>query len=461
MDAGLSDSTVVDGKSGGDSGDAKVEASLDAAKDSGPPDAVLDAIQDDAVPDAIVPDAPVAVCQLKPIGEPVEVFALPGQDLYTPSMVVMEPGNLANSKLPRVALQAVADGIRLIAMTVHPPGPSGTIVDTNTPVLVGTGMTYGQMVHAPGSLEQLALVWGADGPGNVLRTVDISSWTLGPLVTVATTGWTPNGLAAGKGVPNTQTGQYDGNGYAMTWQGATGVSASMAVLSATGEIQVGPLWTSAPAPSQQLESTVAWSGSTYLMATRFETCAAGDPLCRERAVVVSRLRVAPASNSIEYASSFESGIPGWTPGYPTLDGTVLAYDDGPGSKQARVFHIQQLADNGVPVDSGHVVASGIYPLARVLVGSGPDGKVAGWVEEGDVSLSDQALGRSSLWLQLLDKGLGLQGPVVVLPMTRYGSVGHPVIVPLGFPRGVLVAWSALSRTSLRHVIFAQFVPCAG
>lgn len=441
-DAGKTDASTSDAKSDGAIGaDASPESSIDAA-------------QDNNVPDVLVP-----TCKVQPLGEPVEVLSINGQDLHTPSMAVIDPGSSTSAQLARVALQNIGGAIRLISLTVHEPTPSGTSVDATEPINLGGGMTYGQMVHAPEGLQQLALVWGADGPGNEFRTVDIPSWTPGPLVKVSQTGWTPNGLAAGKGVPNTQTGQYEGPGYGMTWQGPTGAAASMAVLSESGEIRVGPLSTSAPVPSEQLESTISWSGSTYLMATRFKSCAQGDPLCRELAVVVTRLLVAPASNSIVFASSFEVGTPGWSPGYPTLDGTFLVWDEGLSSKEPRVVHIEQLDPTGLPVGPDHVVSSGKTLLARPFLGSTPTGKLVGWAEEGNAGLPEDALGRSKLMIQVLKPELELDGAAIELPITRYGSMGHPVAVPLEYPRGVLVAWAARSRTTLQRSIFVQFLPC--
>jgi hypothetical protein len=246
----------------------------------------------------------------------------------------------------------------------------------------------------------------------------------------------------------------------MTWQGGTGESASVVVLSPTGEIQVGPLSTSAPVPADALETSIAWSGSTYLMATRFNDCAASDPFCREHAVVVTRLRVAPGSNSIEFASSFEVGTAGWLPGYPTLDGVFLVWDEGPSSKEPRIVHVERLSQDGLAVGPDQIVASGARPLARVFIGSTPAGKLVGWAEDGDLGASDSTLGRSRLLIQVLGKDLELQGSPVALDITRYGSMGQRVAVALEYPRGVLLAWSARSRKSLQQSIFAQFLACA-
>jgi len=415
----------------------------------------------DAPPDSVEPDAAVTRCVLDPLGQPQEVFGLTDVDLHTPSLVVLDTGDVATGQLGRVALQAVSGGIRLIALTVQVPTPAGTVIDANEAIHVGNGSTYGHMVHAPGGLPQLALVWGSDGPGNLFRTVDIPSWTLGPLVQVAQTGWTPNGLAAGKGVPNTQTGQYEGEGYGMTWQHGASEAASVAVLSATGAIQVGPLSTSASVPSGYLESSIGWSGSTYLVAGRFESCASGDPLCRERAVVVSRIKVAPASNSIQFASSFEVGTPGWSPGRPTLDGVFMVWDEGPSDSEGpRVVHVEQLDQDGVPVGPDHVVSTTAWPLVRVFTGTAPEGRLVGWAEHGDETLPDDTLGRSVLRLQPMTPGLAIEEPLLSLPISRFGSIGKPAIVSLEYPRGVLIAWAARSLTSPRYAIFAQFLPCA-
>lgn len=419
-----------------------------------------DAAQDAGF-DAIVPDAAPAACPLVPVGEPVEILSLPDQDLHTPSMAVIDPGDPSSNAPARVALQTVGGAIRLVALSVHQPTSTGTAVESNAPISLGGGMTYAQMVHAPGDLRQLALVWGADGPGNVFRTVDIPSWTAAEPVQVATTGWTPNGLAAGKGFVHTQSGQYEGWGYGMTWQGGKGAAASIAILSPEGEVRVGPLATSAPVGSDMLESSVSWSGSTYLMATRFKDCTPGDALCRERAVVVTHMRLKPGSNSIEFASSFEMGPPSWSPGHPTLDGVFLVFDEGPDSDDPRVVHVEKLDEDGYPVGPDHVVSSTARPLARPFIGSTPTGKLVGWVEKGDESKPDQALGRSKVVMQGLDAALEHEGPQLELPISRFGSMGHPIAVPLTHPRGVLLAWSARSRTSPRSAIFVQFLPCGG
>lgn len=423
-------------------------------------DAATDVGTDSIAPEAALDAAPTA-CPLVPVGEPVEILSLPDQDLHTPSMAVIDPGNPSAPAPARVALQTVGGAIRLVALTVHQPTPAGTVVESNAPISLGGGMTYAQMVHAPGELRQLALVWGADGPGNVFRAVDIPSWTPGAPVQVATTGWTPNGLAAGMGFVHTQSGQYEGWGYGMTWQGGKGAAAWVAVLSPEGELRIGPLATSAPVGSDMLESSISWSGSTYLMATRFKGCTPGDALCRERAVVVTRLRLKPGSNSIEFASSFEMGTPSWSPGYPTLDGVFMVFDEGPDSAEARVVHVEELDENGNPVGPDHVVSSTARPLARPFIGSTPTGKLVGWTEDGDGSKSDHTLGRSRVVVQGLDASLGHEGPQLELPISRYGSMGHPVAVPLEHPRGVLLAWSARSRTSPRNAIFVQFLPCGG
>ncbi|HQP38019.1 MAG TPA: hypothetical protein PLI95_22705, partial [Polyangiaceae bacterium] len=138
-------------------------------------DAATDVGTDSIAPEAALDAAPTA-CPLVPVGEPVEILSLPDQDLHTPSMAVIDPGNPSAPAPARVALQTVGGAIRLVALTVHQPTPAGTVVESNAPISLGGGMTYAQMVHAPGELRQLALVWGADGPGNVFRAVDIPSW---------------------------------------------------------------------------------------------------------------------------------------------------------------------------------------------------------------------------------------------------------------------------------------------
>jgi len=247
----------------------------------------------------------------------------------------------------------------------------------------------------------------------------------------------------------------------MTWQHGAGEAASVAVLSTTGAIQVGPLSTSASVPSGHLESSIGWSGSTYLMATRFASCTLGDPLCRERAVVVSRIKVAPASNSIQFVSSFEVGTPGWSPGHPTLDGVYLVWDEGPSDGEGpRVVHVEQLDQDGVPVGPDHVVSAAAWPLARVFTGTAPEGHLVGWAEHGDDTLPDDTFGRSVLRLQPMTPGLAIEEPLLSLPISRFGSIGKPAIVSLEYPRGVLIAWAARSLTSARYAIFAQFLPCA-
>jgi hypothetical protein len=430
--------------------DAEASVVVDASPESSP----------ETGPDAVIPDATVASCHLAQGSEPIEIYTLADQDLHTPSMVVLNPGEPLGGPLARVALQAVANGIRLVSMTVPEPGTPGIELDKE-PIFVGAGATYGHMTHAPGGLAQLALVWGADGPGNLFRTVDIPSWSLGPLVQVSPVGWTPTGLAAGKGIPNTQSGQYEGDGYGMAWQRGTGQAPFVAVLNAAGEVQAGPLSPSAGVPGDFLESSIAWSGSTYLIATRFEKCTAGDPLCKQRSVVVTRFRVAPGSNSIELASSFQPGTAGWLPGYPTLDGVTMVWHERPESgDEARIVHVQALEQDGAPAGPDHVVNSNTHPLARPFIGSTPAGKVVGWAEEGEKSLSDDAFGRSVLWLQTFKPDLAFDDAAPVgLKISRYGSMGAPAVVPLENPRGVLVAWSARSMSSPRNAVFAQFLRC--
>lgn len=235
----------------------------------------------------------------------------------------------------------------------------------------------------------------------------------------------------------------------------------MTVLSAAGTIQVGPLAISAPVPAEAHQPSISWSGSTYLMATRFGKCADGDPLCHEDAVVVSRLRVKPASNSVEFASSFGVGTVGWQPGHPTLDGVFMAWDERPeASADPGVVHLEELDQEGLPIGTDHVVSTEARPLARAFVGSTPVGKLVGWAEDGDTGLSDQTVGRSVLRIQPMRRDLGLEGTPVTLPMTRFVSMGWPAAVPLDYPRGVLVAWAARSRTTLRYSVFLQFLPCA-
>lgn len=433
------------------------------APDAGDPDASFFEAASDSDSDAEVdasPDADLApACVLTHATGPTEVFALPGSDLHTPSMVVLSAGEAALGQPARVALQAIGgDSIQLVSLTVTLPEPGLVAIDTSAPTALGGGTTYGQMVHAPEGLEQLALVWGADGPGNEFRTVDIPTWTPGPLVQVAQIGWTPNGLAAGKGVPNTQSGQYEGPGYGMTWQAGTGEAPHMAVLSAKGEILVGPLSPAKGVASELLESTMSWSGSTYLMATRFGACSAGDPFCAERSVVVTRLRVKPGSNSIELASSIQAAD-GWSPGHPTLDGVHLVFDEAPDTDGPHVVHVEELSQEGVLVGTDHVVSSSARPIVRPILGSKPGGWVVGWAEDGDATLPDATLGRSRLVFQGLGSALELEGTAVALGITRFRSMGRPVAVPVQNPRGVLVVWSGRSQTSSYRVIFADFLPC--
>lgn len=161
-----------------------------------------------------------------------------------------------------------------------------------------------------------------------------------------------------------------------------------------------------------------------------------------------------------FASSFEIGTPGWSPGFPSLDGVHLVFDEGPDSGGARTVHIEQLSQDEVQVGADHVVSYSAHPLARAFIGSTPPGKLVGWAEDGDATLSDDTPGRSRLVLQVLDADLQLGAMPVEVAVTRFGSMGQPAVVPLEYPRGVLVAWSGRSRTSPQRAIFAQFLLCA-
>jgi hypothetical protein len=416
------------------------------------------------IPTDAATDAPAEVrCFLQPAGPSTILGSFPDQHAEAPSLAVVDRGTPDTPA--NVVLQTYRSGGSDMEHAIFAGrfevGAAWPDAVTMTQPLskVGTDSHgWAVMTRAPGSLRQVALGWYGD-PGMVGRTmfrsIDVDTWTLHDAVDLSFDGGgSALSIAAGAATGDNGAG-YGGEGYGLVWRmddWTTPEATSfpvVAVLDVSGEIRLGPHAVTGGEDYPGRAPSIAWSGSTYLLANSFAACAPGDALCAANSVVIARLR--PASGDAEDDSGVEqvSIIPAlssdWMPRRAWIDSdgldTFVAWSEGPidSEDNIRTIRLARL-DSGGALQETRIVAQDVPLLQSVRLEVTPFGVAVVWAEEGNTELTYNDVGRSRMAVYLSDRSLEQNGSTTRFDTTQFGSYGWASGVSIDHPRGLLLTW---------------------
>lgn len=461
------------------------------APDSAKPDVATDSPAD--VADAGEAEAPPVVlpCVLASAGDPIPVLKFNEKHTEAPSLVVLDPGQPPGPSGERAAVLAIQgfasggsyephDDVRLARLRIEPPWPAG-VVEEKPPVTYGQeSHGWGEMSHAPGSINGLGLAWHSDMGGHgrpVFRAWDVASWSPAAPVDIASQGEAVLDLA-----PGASTGQfgvgYAGDGYAVTWRNVDYNADSgsptrpvVAVLDSVGNVMLGPHAAAGYLPYPGKSPSLVWTGATYLVAVSYGTCPAGDPLCAERSVVISRFRPASGDayddSGIEQVSVFKAISASSTPLRPAIaswGGTTWLgwFEADPNDDKApRTLRVVRLGPQGDSMGATLQVTEQAMPISALGLSASEVGVALTWAEQGDTSLPQSKLGHSRITVRLLDMEGVEHGPPVIVPATSYNDYGWTPSVGIAHPRGLMVTWSGMDLTGGYWRAFLGRLSCQG
>jgi hypothetical protein len=431
----------------------------------------------DGARDLIRPDQSPRVLCPDPISwkDPSPVVTYPDRHATAPSLAVVDPGDSTSARPGSVAVQVFASGgsssahiaVEVALARVAPPWPTGTTIE-RAPLLWGVeSHGWGEMAPGAAGSATLALAWHSDQGGKgrpVFRTLATAGWTAGPVVEIAATGEAVLDLAAGQGV--TASG-YGGPGYAVVWRdvlptsGAAQTRPLVAVLDGAGTVVHGPLEAAAPNGYPGRSPRIVWSGTSYVIATSFSSCVAGDLLCAERSVVVARL-ANPSTKSpggliptATIPSLSSSTRPRRASAAVHAGQLFVAWAEG-GADDASLLTVRlaRLSLAGALVAPVVTVAQNARPLSAVSLDATALGLIASWPEEGTLSLPPAKLGYSQIVVHWLDAQGQALHPAARIPSPRYETYGPTSAVAIDHPRGLLLTWGGRLPSGLDGALLA-------
>jgi hypothetical protein len=409
----------------------------------------------DAGPDAPPPPPP---CALVAAGAAIDVVAFPDRHATAPSAVGFGPSSVALQTFASAGSSSIHDDIELVGFSMGEPWPSG-LVKTAMPALFGIeSHGWANLVLSPDQAA-LALTWHGDPGGKgrpLFRLWDIASWSPGPPVDIAGDGEAVLDTAAGAGVGSLGVG-YGGQGYGVVFRevsssgGASPTRPVAAVLDAQGQRVLGPHPVAAPADYPGRAPAMAWTGAAYLMATSFTTCPPGDALCVPLSVVITRIRPASGDafddSGVDFVTAMAAQASSVVVGRPALahhgGRTHVAWAEGDQSDvgSPRRVLVAELSKVGEVVSGPAIIDEAAPMQSRLTLLASDLGVSATWVEDGDATLPDGAVGRSRVVTTHLSPDLEALSLRVTVPTTRWDPYGAPKATALAEPRSLLVVWS--------------------
>jgi hypothetical protein len=313
----------------------------------------------------------------------------------------------------------------------------------------------------------LALAWHRETTAvgrPQFRALDPATWTLSDPVQVAPSGDAVLSFIAGA------------SDYAVAWRdiNAPGVGPAqplVAVVDTTGAVTLGPLPAAAQEDFPGRSPSIAWTGSSYVLATAFADCHRADPLCVADSVAVARLETGPAA--VVLAGSFAPLDPTSPPGTcatatlypapPSAPRTWIAWSEGASGDAADVHTIRaaRVDASGTPQGDPVTVATGAHPSTRLSLAASDLGLLVAWAEAGSGTTSENQAGSSNVVVVHLDAdGHAVDAPFVI-PATYVDAEGPPRVVTLATPHAALVTWGGRSTDPTQpDVAWAARLDCA-
>jgi hypothetical protein len=411
----------------------------------------------DAGPDA----PPLPYCVYVAHGDPIVLFTYP-EGVHTPTLAPVAPS--APGKPARLAVGLIHEHfwhpeIRVAEISVGPAWPEGVKVTHEM-------LLYGIDAHAPGQLAPAAdgggdlalLYYHADEaspnvtPGVMFRRFDTKAWKPLPESFVEKLGGYAYAIAPGLGLGKGMGWQNPG--YGITWRSATSgdagsavVAPRVAVTDVAGNIVAGPLDVAPPSAYPGIGATIAWTGSGYVLSHNARPCTGGGPECANR-LGLARLEpgVGPGAKLVETGDV--SALPGQrarTPLVRAHAGNVFAawreqpVDATPGSDPPSTVRLLRLDSTGKPAAAPWQVTA--HPDSGAELSVSDQGVLLLWGERVDAALKPHEVGHSRLSLrQFSPTGEELQE--LSLATTALTTGTAYAVMPLAYPRALLVAWTS-------------------
>jgi hypothetical protein len=425
---------------------------------------------DDASDDASIEASAPTPCSLTPAGDAVPIVSFPDRHATAPTMVALDPGSADGAA--SIALQVFAnagtsglpDDIEIARARVSQDWPRGAVLD-QPPKLQGEfALGAALLAASPHDPRTLALAWHRDDAAvgrPQFRSIDPASWQQGPEVAIQPSGDAMFSFASGAGVGS--DGSWTGDGFAIAWRHVSAPDVGparplAAILDVSGNLMRGPspLATAEDFPGRS--PALAWSGSTYLVATSYVDCFGGDA-CRPRSVVLQRLSAKAAPDmglTLQPIASFSTVDPAALPGTPMMaafQGRVwLVWSEGvpadASGERTRTIRLVATDEGGQPLGDPTTIDDAARPTTRVSVSAGDAGVLVAWAEDGPVmgdggDANDVRIGASSVVVRRAGED-GRLDPAVRIPTTRVDDYGPPTTAAIASPRGALVLWAGRS-----------------
>lgn len=419
----------------------------------------------DAGSDAPPPPPP---CPLVLVGGAADVVSYPDRHALAPSMVAIGPSALAVQAFASGGDNPAHSDIQLLRFQSQDPWPTGFAAVTASQLF---GLESHGWANLALSSDQtsLALTWHGDPGGYgrpMFRRWDLGASAPGAPVDIASDGEAVLDMAAGAGTGKLGVG-YAGYGYGVVHRdldtngGGTATTRPVAVvLDAAGNRLIGPHRVSEYMEYPGRAPSIVWTGATYVMATSFNTCAPGDPLCAPLSVVLTRVR--PASGDAyddsgidlvaQIAAQPGSAVVGRASLSAHAGRTFVAWLEGESADAGtpRRLYAAGLSPAG-ELAYGPVLVDPAAPAqSRVTLHGSDLGLTLAWVEDGDTSLDDAAVGRSHVIATHLDQDLSILSTRITIPVTRWNDYGPPRAAALSSPKSLYLVWAGRRADDMKY-----------
>lgn len=408
----------------------------------------------DAGPDAPPPPPP---CTLVAVGPVIDAVAYFDRHALAPSAARTGPSSFALQTFASAGASPLHDDIQLLRFTLTDAWPGGE---------VGSSELFGVESHGWANLvlspdqSSLALTWHGDPGGYgrpMFRRWDLGSAAPSAPIDIVSEGEAVLDTAAGAGIGSLGVG-HAGYGYGVVWRdldenggGTATTRPVVAVLDESGQRVLGPHPVSDYLQYPGRAPAIVWTGSAYVMATSFDTCAPGDPLCVPGSVVTTRVRPASGDAVDDSGVDFIENYPSWggtvVMGRPALSHhagrTYLAWSEADQSDTGapRRLFAAELSSAGFLLSSPVLVDLAAPAQSRVTLHASDLGVSLSWVEDGDPAYPDNKAGRSHLLVTHLGHDLSVLSSRITIPITRWDTYGAPQAIALAAPKSLYVVWS--------------------
>lgn len=386
-------------------------------------------------------------CALAPAGSPAEIFTFRDRNVSGPVPTVVFPGKRGEGEgtvfvtvLANAGFSSLPSDQEVFQIRVGQAFPGG---------LASTGPTFAGE-FAIGRAELVAsggralLAWSretVDMARPMVRSMDAVTGALSEGVPLAEKGGAILSLGAGP------AGEA-----AVVWRdhNAPGVGPAephLRLVDAMGIPTTDVLALAGPEDYPGRSPDLTFAGKNYLVATAYETCGGGDPLCEPHGITISRVEKAARRLSLVETARLGPSPEGarvraWLAS--TQGATYLVYAEATTSRTERLFAMS-LSEGGIPTSSPVLLVPEIPREVKVSVGAGPHGLLLAYAQA-DGKGDSHAVGASRV--QVVHLAQEDSSPTKYEFLSTYvNQVTPPQAVMLEHPRSVLLFWAGRSTAS--------------